>query len=152
MFRRFADERGRVITPIAEVLGIVASLIGIWQFAASFDLIPVRGPIQIVQDSFEGPTSSPTPFDGPTGIDVPQRLDAPSGLEVSGCLLSWNPVDGAESYRITRDDAPLPSIPDTSIDLSTLLGADGQTHVFRVTAHELGSFDSLPSDAVSADC
>jgi hypothetical protein len=154
MTRRFADERGSAITLIAEVLGIIASILGIWQFGVSVGFIDGPGPIQIVQDAVDPPTPSPFPSDGPDGIEGLQRLDSPTGVDVSDCLLSWDQVDGAESYRIERDGFPFSSTTDTSIDLTTLPGADGQTHEFGVIASPppLGGIESLPSKPESADC
>jgi hypothetical protein len=92
----------------------------------------------------------PTPPSTSTG----DQLEAPTGVSISGdCdsgfTLTWQPVDGAESYRIERDGSFAGEESDT--DHSIPVFPDGQEHRFRVFAEAFERPRSDPSDEVVTD-
>ena len=76
------------------------------------------------------------------------RLAAPSGLNITGTQLSWNAVDGAQSYTVLADGREYTDLTDLSFDLSQLPLTNGVDYDFSVKA--VGATESVWSDPLTA--
>jgi hypothetical protein len=141
-----------ILQKVGAFLGIVTSLIGIWQFVASETDLLGRGPVAIAKDIGSGSNEPTVPTLPP--ITTGDQLEAPTGVAISGdCdsgfTLTWQPVEGAERYRVERDGFFAGEESDT--DHSIRPFPDGQQHRFRVFAEALQRPRSDPSDEVVTD-
>jgi hypothetical protein len=152
------DERGSVGKVVLEIIGLVASLIAIWEFGARIGIIPGLSPIQIGQEVVnEWPNWPPFDSNGGGGIDDVIddgiELAPPGNLQEShdcdNAHLTWNPVEGAVEYQIRTDGAGVG--PETSQTEYTIpLFKDGQTHNYQVVAKAFPVV-SAPSDPVTIE-
>ena len=135
-----------------QVLLIIIALLGIWEGVAR--IAGADGPIGIARDVGNNPTP-PAP-NQPTIPTDGQDLDKPSGVSLSGdCesgfTLTWQPVDGAEKYRIEQDGHFAGMEDDT--DYTILVFRDGNQHSYRVFAEAFPHSQSEASDqAVTEAC
>jgi hypothetical protein len=150
--RLVQEDQGSTLSVVADVLGIIMAVIGLWELAARFDIVSGRSPSEITRDAFDpgrGSTfPSPTIPTLPT-IGEPMTLNAPANVQVSGgCdqfTLTWDPVDGAERYVIERDGFGTGTTTETEFKFQ--LFPDGMTHDFRVRAAAFPA-QSEPSESV----
>lgn len=131
------------------IVGIIASLLAIWEGFAR--IAGKEGPISIAQKIDD---NSSTTVSNPPVIDGNKHLDKPSGVSLSGdCqsgfTLTWQPVDGADTYRVERDGMFNGTEYDTDHPIQVF--PDGKTHSFRVFAQAFPSSRSEASDEVVAD-
>jgi hypothetical protein len=108
-----------------------------------------HGPVAIAKDIGNGSNESTTPTLPPTTTG--DQLAAPTEVSLSGdCnsgfTLSWQPVEGAESYRIERDGFFNGQEQDTNHSIRPF--PDGQEHRFRVFAESSSRPRSDASDEV----
>jgi hypothetical protein len=144
------DERGRVLSIVADVLGILTGLFFLWELGARFDIIPGPGPVKRVQRIIEdSPTTKPPPSSAT--VDPTDALEVPSNVQLTGgCdgyTLTWDPVEGADRYIIDDDQGT--GRMTTNTYLSFDLFPDGEIHQFRVRAIAFG-VQSAPSEAQRA--
>jgi hypothetical protein len=151
---RLNDERGAAWTIFVEVLSVITGILALWEFGARVDILPGPSPIQIGQEVADDwpnwpdfPEPSPPEFPDP---DEDGELATPTGVEGSGgcdsTTLTWEPVEGAERYRIERDDGF--SYTSTEAQHTFQPFPDGQTHEYRIVALAF-PVESEPSDPVS---
>jgi hypothetical protein len=132
------------------ILLIIAALLGIWEAAAR--ITGTDGPIGIAKDiGNNSTTTAPNPS---TITTTGKHLDKPAGVSLSGdCqsgfTLTWQPVDGADTYRIERDGVYNGTERDT--DHSIPAFPDGNQHRFRVFAEAFPRSRSEGSDEVVAE-
>jgi hypothetical protein len=141
---------GHTLQSVAAVLGIIAALLAIWEAAARSDLVG-DGPSSIVQNVGAGSSASPTPT-APTlaTMEPAEQLDTPSGVSISGdcksMTLTWDPVEGAERYRVDRDGFAFTSVTHTEYAFAPV--PDGQAHSYEVLAEAPPRPRSAASDEV----
>jgi hypothetical protein len=145
------SKASRPLETIAAILGIIASLLAIWEGAARVGLPVGDGPIGVVHEISDGSNSNI-----PTTPSIPgsgEQLTAPSGVSVSGdCesgyTVTWQPVEGADRYRIERDGFFAGSV--TDADYSIQPFPDGKEHRYEVFAEAFPRPRSEASDEVVA--
>lgn len=135
------------IEKVGAILGIIVSLLAIWEGVAR--ITGHDGPIAVAQDV--GGNSATTELSPPPITTEVKDLDKPSGVSLSGdCdngfTLTWQPVDGADSYRIEQDGHFVGTEQDA--DYSILKIPDGSQHRYRVFAEAFPGSQSEASDEV----
>lgn len=90
----------------AALLGIIGSLLTIWEVGARNGFIAGPGPLEIAFPSvFDIPTIDP--FPSIPGIPTGEQLEAPAAALSGDCqvgyTISWTSIEGAEDYRIEED-------------------------------------------------
>lgn len=99
---------GHMLGIVAALLGILGSLLGIWEIAVRNGAIAGPGPIGIVFPNWSGvpnPTLGPMP--SPPAFPTGAKLEAPaasiSGNCETGFTITWTAIEGAENYRLEED-------------------------------------------------
>lgn len=129
------------------IVGIIASLLAIWEGTAR--IVGGDGPIAVVQDIGDGSTSTVPTI-------TTKHLDKPAGVSLSGdCengfTLTWQPVDGAETYRIERDGTYNGTERDTNHPIPAF--PDEKQHSYRVFAEAFpGSRSEGSDEAITEAC
>jgi hypothetical protein len=139
-----------MLEKVALILGIITSLLAIWEGVAR--IAGKDGPVGIAQDI--GDNSTTTDAHPPVITTNGKDLDKPAGVSLSGdCesgfTLTWQPVEGADSYRIERDGMYNGTERDT--DHSIPAFPDEKQHSFRVFAEAFPDSRSEGSDEVVAE-
>jgi hypothetical protein len=128
---------GHTLQSVAAILGIIAAILAIWEVAARTDLPVGNGPTSIVQSISDGSSPSPSPTAPTLPTTGPgEQLDTPSSVSMSGdcqgLTLTWEPVVGAERYRVDRDGSTWTSVTHTEYSFTPF--PDGQAHSYEVFA------------------
>ena len=100
--------------------------------------------IQAVENSVNSVKSAVVTLVIVINLDQPSNLVATAGNQIVN--LSWDEVDRATTYRITRNGNTLATTEDPQFSDSTV--TNGKTYFYRVIAVH-GSFESFPSNSVS---
>ena len=131
------------------IVAVVVGLLAIWEGGAR--IVGGDGPITIVQEI--GDWSTPAVPTVPTVTDIAngKHLDKPSGVSLSGdCengfTLTWQPVEGAEKYRIEGDSMFNGTEHDTNHSIPAF--PDEKQHSYRVFAEAFPDSRSEGSDEV----
>jgi hypothetical protein len=139
---RLHDETGAAWTLFVEILGVITGILSLWEFGARVDILPGPSPVEFgeeVVDDWPGwpdfPEVDPSipSFPSP-GEQV--ELETPVGVEMSGgcdgVTLTWDPVEGADRYRIERDDGF--AYLSTTTEFTFHPFPDGEPHEYRIVA------------------
>lgn len=98
---------GHWLRNVSAFLGIVVSLLTIWEIGARNGWFPGPGPIDIVFRDGDSNGSTPSTDGTIPTIPMGEQLEAPEASITGNCetgfTITWGPVDGAESYRIEVD-------------------------------------------------
>lgn len=144
----------------ASALGIVAAVFAISEVLFRSGVVPGDSPLEVLE-RFAFPSAGfpanfpPVTFPDMSAFPAPvdERPATPKGLSLSGdCdagfMLNWDSVNGAESYRVERDNQFFASVRQQTWHNFPAFG-DGEAHRYTVAAVSLFGARSLPSDPVS---
>lgn len=101
---------------------------------------PVNAEVTPVSEGYASPDAAVYNYER-------KQLAAPAGLNIVKSSLTWNKVNGAESYVVSVDGQEYPATTE-SFDLSALALSNGVDYEIKVKA--VGATDSVWSDAVIA--